>query len=327
VGRHRGGDPHHRLKRSLILSAALAAVVVLAIGLYADFGDLGEALAAFRWEWFPLALALTSLNYLLRFWRWQRYLGHLGIEVPVGRSLSIFVAGLTMTISPAKLGEVLKSGLLRRAFDVPVMRSAPIVLVERITDALGLVLLASLSGLWVGSAAYWPLALVVLAGVAAVVVLLRGPFLARFVRLAVAREAALGLLSSRLLLGMSLLAALSWFFEGLAAYVCVRGLGLDVSLATTTFVFCVASLAGALSFLPGGVGVAETSMTALFRVLSEVPRAGAAAATVLIRAATLWYAVAVGLAALGVEDWLSRRRLLAGDSNAMGNDQRRATRA
>ena len=49
--------------------------MVLGLGLCADFGSLGDELASFRWELFPLALALTALNYLLRFCRWQRYLG------------------------------------------------------------------------------------------------------------------------------------------------------------------------------------------------------------------------------------------------------------
>ena len=89
-------------------------VVLLGLGLYADFGSLRAELASFRWELFPLALALTALNYLLRFFRWQRYLAKLEIEVPPRRSFAIFVAGLTMTITPAKLGELLKSGLLKR---------------------------------------------------------------------------------------------------------------------------------------------------------------------------------------------------------------------
>jgi uncharacterized protein (TIRG00374 family) len=86
----------------------------------------------------------------------------------------------------------------------------------------------------------------------------------------------------------------------------VRGLRLDLSLADTIAVFSLGSLAGALSLLPGGLGVAETSMTGLIRVLGDVPKAAAAAATVLIRLATLWFAVAVGLLALAVEERLAR---------------------
>ena len=282
---------------------ALAVAVALGLGLYADFGRLGDELGGFRWELFPLALGLTALNYVIRFWRWQRYLARLEIRVPASRSFAIFVAGLTMTISPAKLGEVLKCGLLRRSFGVPVRRSAPVVLAERVTDATGVVVLAVAGG---AGTDRWPLLVAALVGVAVVVVAVRGPFLARFTVLGEAPAAAAALLESRLLAGMTLLSAVSWFCECLAAYVCVRGLRLDLSLADTIAVFSLGSLAGALSFLPGGLGVAETSMTALIRVLGDVPKAAAAAATVLIRLATLWFAVAVGLVALAIEERLAQ---------------------
>ena len=294
--------------RGIVLVAALAAVVALGLGLYADFGRLGDELASFRWELFPLALALTALNYLLRFWRWQRYLARLEIEVPTGRSFAIFVAGLSGTITPAKLGEVLKCALLKRSFGVPVRRSVPIVLAERVTDASGVVVLAVAAG---AGANRWPLLVLALAGVVAIVLVVRSPLLERFSRLGEAPEAARALLETRLLLGMTALSAVSWFFECLAAYVCVRGLRLDLSLVDTVVVFSLGSLAGALSFLPGGLGVAEGSMTGLIQVLGDVPKAAAVAATVLIRLATLWFAVALGLVGLAVEEWqyrLQRRR-------------------
>jgi uncharacterized membrane protein YbhN (UPF0104 family) len=298
---------NRNLLGGIVLVAALAAVVALGLGLYADFGRLGDELASFRWELFPLALALTALNYLLRFWRWQRYLARLEIAVPTGRSFAIFVAGLSGTITPAKLGEVLKCALLKRSFGVPVRRSVPIVLAERVTDATGVVVLAVAAG---AGTSRWPLLALALAGVAAIVLVVRSPLLERFARLGEAPGAARALLETPLLAGMTVLSAVSWFFECLAAYVCVRGLRLDLSLEDTVVVFSLGSLAGALSFLPGGLGVAEGSMTGLIRVLGEVPRAGAVAATVLIRLATLWFAVALGLVGLAVEEWLFRSQRL-----------------
>jgi len=280
---------------------------VLGLGLYADFGALADALGRFRWELFPLALALTGLNYVVRFARWEVYVHRLGIEVPNGRSLSIYLAGQTMTISPGKVGEVLKSALLRRSFDTPVARSAPIVLAERVTDALGVVVLAAVAALLAHSSANWQVALAGLVLVVVVVAAVRVPWLARVTRLADARASALELLGPRLVVAMSLVSAASWFCECLAGYVCTRGLGLHVSLAVVTLVFALGSLAGALSFLPGGLGVAETSMTGLFLAMSSIPRADAAAAVVLIRLATLWFAVLLGLAALAIETRLAGR--------------------
>ena len=272
--------------------------VAIGLGLYADFGSLGDELASFRWELFPLALLLTTLNYALRFWRWERYLARVEIDVPLARSLSIFVAGLTMTITPAKLGELLKCGLLRRSFGVPVRRSAPVVLAERVTDATGVVLLAVVAG---AGTRDWPLLVAAVIAVAALVAVVRSPLLDRFAFFGEAAAASRSLLTVPLLVAMTLLSAVSWFCESLAAYVCVRGLDLDLSLADTVVVFSLGSLAGAASFLPGGLGVADASMIGLIRVLGDVPRAAAAAATVLIRLATLWYGVALGLIGLAVE--------------------------
>jgi len=272
--------------------------VAIGLGLYADFGSLGDELATFRWELFPLALLLTTLNYALRFWRWERYLARVEIDVPLARSLSIFVAGLTMTITPAKLGELLKCGLLRRSFGVPVRRSAPVVLAERVTDATGVVLLAVVAG---AGTRDWPLLVAAVIAVAALVAVVRSPLLDRFAFFGEAAAASRSLLTVPLLVAMTLLSAVSWFCESLAAYVCVRGLDLDLSLADTVVVFSLGSLAGAASFLPGGLGVADASMIGLIRVLGDVPRAAAAAATVLIRLATLWYGVALGLIGLAVE--------------------------
>ena len=64
-----------------------------------------------------------------------------------------------------------------------------------------------------------------------------------------------------------------------------------------TFVYAFASLAGAVSMLPGGLGVAEGSLTGLLAGLGT-PLPEAAAATLLVRGATLWLAVALGVVTL-----------------------------
>ena len=183
-------------KRAILLTVALAVAVAIGFGLYADWGKIRAELGTFDWTLFPLALALTALNYLIRFGRWHVYLGRLGISVPLGRSFSIFVAGLTMTITPGKLGEVLKCGLLRRGFGVPVRRSAPVVLAERVTDASGVVVLAVIGG---ARTDHWVLLVIALAGVAAIVAVVHSPLLGRFAAFGEAPEAARKLLGGGLL--------------------------------------------------------------------------------------------------------------------------------
>jgi len=180
-------------------------------------------------------------------------------------------------------------------------------LAERVTDVLGTVAVAGIAAVWAGAESRWPLVLAGFAVAVAVVAALRLPLPQRLERVRAARDTALALHTPGLLASMSAVATLAWACEAAAAILCVKGLGLDVAAASAAVAYALGNLAGSLSFLPGGLGVAESSMTGLLRALSGTSAAGAVAATVLIRIATLWYAVAVGLVALAVEGRLSRR--------------------
>src|SRR5262249_29182044 len=101
------------------------------------------ALAGFRWELLPLILVLTLVNYLVRFVKWQIYLRLIGAPpIPGWESFLLFFSGLAMTITPGKVGEWLKTYLLRGRYRAPISVPAPIVLAERLTDGVAMLVLA-----------------------------------------------------------------------------------------------------------------------------------------------------------------------------------------
>ena len=78
-----------------------------------------------------------------------------------------------------------------------------------------------------------------------------------------------------------------------------------VSIGDAVFFYSFATLAGAVALLPAGLGVTEGSLMALVgpHVASA---ADATAVTLIIRFCTLWFAVALGLIALGIRpSWWS----------------------
>jgi uncharacterized protein (TIRG00374 family) len=81
-----------------------------------------------------------------------------------------------------------------------------------------------------------------------------------------------------------------------------------VLLLQATFVHSTASIIGAVSFLPGGVGTYEITSVALLTFLLGIPPALASAATILIRVVTLWFSVIVGFVALGIVTRSTRKR-------------------
>src|SRR5437868_1471169 len=113
-----------------------------AIALYGDLPRVVVALARFRWTFLPLILGLTLYNYFWRFLKWQYYLKRLAITINWKKSLLIFISGLSMAITPGKVGELLKSYLLKRSMGEPISRTSPIIMSERLTDGIAMIVLA-----------------------------------------------------------------------------------------------------------------------------------------------------------------------------------------
>jgi glycosyltransferase 2 family protein len=300
------------LRKKLLLGVAVGAAVYVAFAAYSDFGRVSAQLGRFHLWLIGPALALAALNYLLRFCKWHFYLRRIGLtQVPASGSALVFLSGFTLTVTPGKLGEVVKSYLLREAYGpevAPLARTAPIVLAERLTDLAALVVL-TLTGAFTYQGG--KTGIVVGGGLVAVAIAAAS---SRRLALAVA-----GLLPERLrakaleaydsiavmlrpdaLLLATVISIAAWFAECAAFWVVVGGFpGAGASLALCTFIYAAMTIAGALSFLPGGLGVTEAGMTALLvATATGVDTPTAFAATFVVRLCTLWFAVLVGVAAL-----------------------------
>jgi glycosyltransferase 2 family protein len=302
-----------RLKRNLILALALGVAVYLVLAVISGFGSLTAALDDFNFALVPAILGLVLFSYAGRFLRWLYYLKILKVSVPLLTNAAIFAAGLSMAISPGKLGEVLKCVFVRQASGAPVARTAPAVVAERATDGTGMVAWGFLGAFALGLA---PGTMVLFLAVAAL-----GIAVLRSKRLSLLAERALlklplldrlaphlgdfhassnELLSSRPLVVGTLISFLSWGLECLAVYLCAVGLGTDMSFLLVVFVFAVSSLIGVLSMLPGGIGAVEAGLYGQFVTVAGLPAGLAAALTVMIRLATLWFATVVGIVGLFV---------------------------
>lgn len=304
------------LSRRMPLGLALGVLVLLVLTLAADAPSVAAAVGRFEWQLLPAILGLTLLNYLVRFVKWGYYLRLIGAPtIARGPSMLIFFAGLAMTITPGKVGEWLKSYLLRQRYGIPFSVSAPIVVAERLTDGLAMLLLA-LGGLLAYGLGRELLLLVALAALALVAFtqmramplallemgerlpLLRG----RVEPLRAFYESSYRLFRLGPLLLAIAMGLISWGSECVAFYLVLVGLGIPASpelLLQSAFVLAVATLAGSASMLPGGLAVAEGSLAGLLLLLAVTSEpALAAAATLLIRFGTLWFGVAVGALAL-----------------------------
>lgn len=261
--------------------------------------------------WAVAASGLLSLvNYALRILRWQHYLQHMGHHMPLGYSALSYMAGFAFTLSPGKVGEMVRARYYAR-YKIPLNHVTGAFFAERLMDLivillLALAMLASLpdyrAALWLG---------VGLIG-AVVLTLLLMPWArvqnwlsahprAQSGHIKILHAIATMLLGARQFLAPRML--LASLAVGLVAWGC-EAIGFKIvgdvihpseplSWSAGVGIYATATLVGALSFLPGGLGSTEAVMASLlFAQGYGMPEA--LLLTLVCRVLTLWLAVIIG---------------------------------
>ena len=283
----------------LVLAATITAyAVVLAL-----FGE-GSALMSLQ-QLVSVAglqaLVLCLVNYLLRGLRWRRWMAHFGRPLGLLEGLRLYLAGYTFTPTPGNIGEAARGLLLARQ-PLNSAQSLAMFGAERLADLLCL-LLMSLPVLWYladaggsGAAPRLTLAFGLLALAGFALLGLWFQFRLRMLRRLPWLNDAWRCLASQPLVWLGL-TGVAWAAQGLAVWLLCRDAGLSISVLQAAGFYAVAMVGGALSLLPAGLGGMEALLTGLL-VLHGASTAQAVGITVLVRLATLWFAVALGALAL-----------------------------
>jgi uncharacterized protein (TIRG00374 family) len=312
-----------KIKKGIVIYAILGIAVFAIIGMYADFESLKESISKFDFSYLPLILLLAPMNYVLRYVKWNYYLHQLKIKIPLRINLPVFVAGLSMTVTPAKVGEFFKSYLLREFCGVEMSKTMPMVLMERVSDAISMIILASIGAIAFeyGYAAIIACVCIIVLFVAVIRIkpfamfvirmLSKNRFLKKFADAFENFYIHTYELTRLDRLGVAVgIGTISWFFEGLVVFLALKAFGVDFSILGSVFTVSVSSLVGALSMLPGGLIAAEGSIMGVLVVLFGVNKVIASATTIVTRISTLWLGVVLGIVGLVVVQKMLKKRML-----------------
>jgi len=299
-----------KLKRKVIFSVVIAGVLYLAFTIYADFNQVITAFGKFNLLLLPLLLILSFLNYYTRFLKWDYYLSIVKVKMKKIDSFSTFMSGLIMSVTPAKLGEVLKSVLVKEITGEPISKTAPIILAERITDFLSLLLISIIGAIvfdyggkiTIIVAAFFILLIIIISNKNIALPIInfsdRIPLVKKYIHnVHSAYESSYQLLKLKPLLLMTSLSLISWSFECLGYYFILLNFDVDFGLLWASFSYSFSTIIGAISMLPGGLGLTEGSLTYLL-MEKEIAADISVATTFIVRVVTLWFAVLVGIVSL-----------------------------
>src|SRR5690606_27152248 len=123
----------------------LAVMAYTAFVIWTDARRNLEVFKAFSWSALPLIIGLVIVNFLLREVKWDFFRRKAGINVPRFGSFLVFFSDYSMAISPGRVGELIKPFMYKEYFGKSMRRSIPLVFCERLTDLLGMIVLAGIT--------------------------------------------------------------------------------------------------------------------------------------------------------------------------------------
>lgn len=278
-----------------------------------DLNKLSENIVDFKIEFLPLILSLVSAGWVALYFRWVLLLKNLKYSLPHKENFPIFLSGFALSVTPGKVGELLKSQLLKEKFDLPIKISAPVILIERFYNAIGIIII-SIFGILVfdfsGIIILITTCLLIL-----IFFILRSErlfhiFIQKIYKISFLSKFSNSFMNSydvikestrpKIFIISSILSAIYWIFESIAVYFILKSFGIDLlSIFDVIPTYATSIILGVASFIPAGLGVSESTLIGLLS-LQGLTISTAVSLTIFIRLLTLWYSVFIGFIALKI---------------------------
>ena len=299
------------------LDNRLILILIAVVGIYAvflfisDYNIISEKISNFKVNYLPLILFLVTASWVPVFIKWHFLLKNCEIDISLTKNITVFLSGLAFEITPGKLGALMKSQILKTSFNIPRTKTAPIVLVEKVYDLIGAILASIIGIIILGMDTYLIIIAILVLSMIFFFVYYRPASELFFKRITKTK------FFSKYVENMSefyeiiqkstnvkvaticiLLAITYWFLISVAVYYTLIAFDINIlDYFKVLAIYATSTLLGAISFVPGGIGVTEGTLTGLL-TLEGIGVSVALILSVMIRIFTLWYSAFIGFIAL-----------------------------
>lgn len=285
------------------------AIVCVYIGfvLYSDITKISEHFSKINFILLLIVLPIEICSFFIRSIRQKFLLDEIGVSIPLITNFKIYVAGLSMIVTPGSSGSIIKSHFLKTSFNYSKSKTAPLVFIERFHDFLAVTTIIFISLFF--SYIWQSLVLVIVASIFLVIIYLiarknfllekflskikKIKFLSKYIPTSEFTESLVLLTSWKSILKSWPIGIISLLVEIFSFYYVFKAFEINLNFIEAGQVVYTSILVGALSFLPGGIGFTEGSLIALL-VDQGYELSIVTAVVLMLRIVTIWFATGLG---------------------------------
>jgi len=291
-----------------ILAIFFILVFYIAFVAYSDFNNFALNISQFKLVYLVPILGLYIVGLIIKGIRQQFLLKTSGISIPLKKSILLFMAGLSMEVTPAGSGKLIKSYYLKKKFGHDISKSFPIFIIERYYDLLALTTIILFTLIFIQLI---EVAIVIFFVILLLIIIYITLFSRKFFKTIIkflgkiplikkyvspineSQEIFCHLISRKIFTINWSLSLISFSIYSVAIYYVFVGFNLNFDIIFTTLITFSSLLFGALSLLPAGIGVTEISLVG-FLTNEGINLSLATSIMVMIRLTSIWFVTAVG---------------------------------
>ncbi len=281
--------------------------VYLAIILYGDIDDLSKTFQTLKIEFIPIILGTIFGSLCIKSIRQKIFLDEIGLNISIKKNLQLYIFGMSLVATPGGSGNIIKSEFLKQKYNFSRSKTVPIVLFERYHDLLGSILILST----VIALSFLLSASIILLGSIVLLVFLtlliykielikkiqnklkNIKILNKIIPNDEFNESVKILSKPKIFTKGLLLSIPAWIVDAFGVYLIFLAFNQDFGFIITTEYYFTASLFGAISMIPGGLGITDGTLLALIQS-NHIEDSVASAIVLLVRLCTIWFATSLG---------------------------------
>jgi len=282
--------------------------VYLAIILYGDINDLSKTFQTLKIEYIPIILCIIFGSLFIKSIRQKIFLDEIGLNLSIKKNLQLYIFGMSLVATPGGSGNIIKCQFIKDRYGLSRSRTVPLVLFERYHDLLGAILILSvlIASIFLLSASIILLGSVILLIFLTLIIyktelikkiqnkLKNIKFLNKITPNDEFNESIKILSKPKIFAKGLLLSIPAWIVDAFGVYLIFLAFNQDFGFIITTEYYFTATLFGAISMIPGGLGVTDGSLLALIQS-NHTEDSIASAIVLLVRFCTIWFATGLGI--------------------------------
>lgn len=292
-----------------ILFLILGVIVFYGVTLgYSDLEKLSIAVQKIQYEYYIIVVILIILRTIIFAYRFHLLVNKIGISLTFRDSCKIYLAGLSMIITPGGIGALIKSHILKNKTGHSYSSTSSIIIYEKWLDATAIIIMISLLLVWVTM-----IESIAVIGVGIVVniilfSLMKGTkgigkinqivekisFLKnKTINIKEYGDAVNKLSNTKNNVCFVLLSLIPKIITGAIVFLIFRSFGLELDIFTTSQIFFTSQLIGILSLIPGGIIITDSSLLGLL-LIQGMEFSDASILVVIIRFWSIWVMTIIG---------------------------------